>query len=422
MRRLFILFIMIAGTGVPVLAADNGPHFSKRASVSAHRKKVRGVAFSPDGQLFVSAADDHTVILWQVANGTLKRAIDPRLGHTAVVFARDGKTLFIARGSGRTTLDVFDIQTRKTIRTIQAGHAVESVSVSPDGRRVATGAFLDRHLKLWDVNTGKLIRAFTTPIRPGPGAVIGINRPMGYTAFSPDGKYIVGCSTSGSHLCIPTVWDAKTLEVRSRFVAHSNRAMSLAFSPDAKTLAMGMEGGRLHLWDVATVVDAWSKREKNQAHAQKVASLIKQLDDDRFENREAAQKQLTALGDAVGPALRKALGKSPSAEMRRRIKQILAKASAVEMLTALEPQVVLSDTQRGAVRSLSFTQDGRLLAAGSWQHKTEEGQLTVWDLKRPAEPIFNLQTTGIEALAFSPDGNTLATGMHDGSITLWDVK
>jgi WD40 repeat protein len=37
--------------------------------LSGHTDAVHGCAFSPDGRLALSASDDHTLRLWEVANG-----------------------------------------------------------------------------------------------------------------------------------------------------------------------------------------------------------------------------------------------------------------------------------------------------------------------------------------------------------------
>ena len=53
--------------------------------------------------------------------------------------------------------------------------------------------------------------------------------------------------------------------------------------------------------------------------------LIAQLDDDDFGQRQKAARELERLGQAAVPALRAALGRKPSPEVRRRIERLLAR-------------------------------------------------------------------------------------------------
>ena len=55
---------------------------------------VRSVAFSPDGKTLASGSADHSIILWDVGNGSQIKCLK---GHTSyvrsVAFSPDGKTL-----------------------------------------------------------------------------------------------------------------------------------------------------------------------------------------------------------------------------------------------------------------------------------------------------------------------------------------
>src|SRR5438045_1864942 len=58
-------------------------------------------------------------------------------------------------------------------------------------------------------------------------------------------------------------------------------------------------------------------------NAKQVAKWIAELDDDKFEARDNASKQLRALGRAVEGPLRKTLQKKPALEQHRRIEELL---------------------------------------------------------------------------------------------------
>ena len=69
-------------------------------------------------------------------------------------------------GSYDRTLKLWDLQTGDLIRSF-VGHteAICSVAVSPDNRHALSGS-VDRTLRLWDLSTGQLLHSFrSTPDR-----------------------------------------------------------------------------------------------------------------------------------------------------------------------------------------------------------------------------------------------------------------
>src|SRR6266481_1666328 len=70
-----------------------------------------------------------------------------------------------------------------------------------------------------------------------------------------------------------------------------------------------------------------------------------------------------------------------------------------------------------AVQALAFSPDGRTLATGSW-----DGALKLWDVESRALLWSGWQTKATICLAFAPDGGLLASGGHDATVRLWDAK
>src|SRR5262249_1172417 len=62
--------------------------------------------------------------------------------------------------------------------------------------------------------------------------------------------------------------------------------------------------------------------------AARLERLVRDLDDRAFKVREVASRELAALGDAAGPALRKALARPMSLEMGRRLEALVARLDA----------------------------------------------------------------------------------------------
>ena len=68
------------------------------------------------------------------------------------------------------------------------------------------------------------------------------------------------------------------------------------------------------------------------------------------------------------------------------------------------------------IRALAFNPDGRTLATGSW-----DGGIKVWDIESGALLWTSWYSDNIECLVFSPDGQTLASGGGDAVIQFWDA-
>ena len=135
---------------------------------------------------------------------------------------------------------------------------VYSVAFSADGRAIAAGCtgndFIGR-VVLWDAATRK--RLMEEPLAVEEGVVLSV-------AFSPDGKKIAagygieGFRTVGDERVLGgvVVWDVAS---RARLTEvplpmYEGDGLSLAFSPDGKTIAAGYGGGGIGggvmLWDV----------------------------------------------------------------------------------------------------------------------------------------------------------------------------
>ena len=70
-----------------------------------------------------------------------------------------------------------------------------------------------------------------------------------------------------------------------------------------------------------------------------------------------------------------------------------------------------------AVQALAFSPDEQVLATGSW-----DGTVKLWNLESGALLWMGRHTSSIQRLAFTPDGHTLASGGDDTTIRIWEVS
>ena len=96
-----------------------------------------------------------------------------------------------------------------------------------------------------------------------------------------------------------------------------------------------------------------------------MAALLDQFDDDRYETREEATRELARFGLRAEAALSKAMKESKSAEVRIRARRLRAQLQK-------DPQATI-EVQDGA-EFVAFAPDGKMIATGS-----KDGTVKLWD-------------------------------------------
>jgi hypothetical protein len=225
--------VQLAPLARPISTVPSDPYRSRQASAEPGGY-VEAVAFSPDGRLLASGADDGMVTLSEVTGGA---CVGSLLGHLApvyaVAFSADGRLLASASEDG--TVKVWDVLSRECLATL-LGHEgpVYAVAFRPDGRVLASGS-ADRTIRLWEVATGECLGTL-----PGHGS------PVYSLAFSPDGLLLA----SGSADCTARLWEVSRGQCVRTLSGHSRLVFSVAFSPDGRLLATGSADHTVRLWEV----------------------------------------------------------------------------------------------------------------------------------------------------------------------------
>ena len=322
----------------------------------------------------------------------------------SVAFSPDGHRLAAAIAIPG-EVKVWDATIGQVILTLK-GHTgmVTSVAFSPDG--LLASASNDQTVKVWDVATGRLIHTLK-----------GHHGKVNSVAFSPDGRRLASASLDQT----VQLWNpAKGQETRT-LKGHTARVMSVGFSPNSRRLASASEDRTIKVWDIATGRVIRTLKGYSDPMGKIAFGLGGRLLTcmDRQGRVKTWDVETGKEDDRLGAAP-DALNVAVSPDRKRVASANLGESGTVLVQWNILPHPQVIHTLRGhsgVVNSVAYSPDGQRLASCS-----DDQTVKVWDTATGLETLTLTGHVGsVECVVFSPDGHLLASASEDGTVKVWDA-
>ncbi|KAG0164476.1 WD repeat-containing protein 1 [Apophysomyces sp. BC1034] len=346
----------------------NGVPFRYQKSIQDHTRFVNAVAFSPNGDFFVSAGADAKLFLYDGSTGDKIHELAAENGHTGNIF---------------------------------------SVSWSPDSTQLLTSS-ADRTAKIWDVSAKAVVNTFE--INSAADAVE--NQQVGNLW---QGDWTLSVSLSGEFNYL----DKNSGKVSRTVDGHSKAITALTVSSD-DTLFTGSYDGRVYAWNYGTEDDkTTAKRLGGESHINQVIDLLAKEDklysagmDDMIRTGSVKDKSFSGKITSSG-ALPRSLSASDN-------KVVVATVNDIQIYDAAFEKI-LQEQDLGFTPSVAAVDpSAEHVFVGGEDNKVRVYQLNDGKLSHLHDLSNNLGN--ITALAVHPTLPLIAVGDTVGKIFVYDYK
>jgi WD40 repeat protein len=367
----------------------------KIGELTGQAGRLMAMVISPDGTMLAAGGADEAIHLWDLpGQRELRRLEGHRSAVSALAFSPDSRRLASGGVDGTVRFwDLADPQTPPAPLT----NVLDAFAFSPDSRWLLTLG-TDSKARLWELPARRLVRTWDAPA-------------LGTVVFATDGDLVLAsCGSSnqppfvqriagtnlmpagttvpksiGNNLS-PSIVAPEDVTIPLSTAGSPGRVCSaLALSSDGKTAVTGYADGTMAAWDACSGAHRHNLEPHflHAGHSPAVGRLV-----------ISADNQIVAA----------------------------ARFGSVQIRTwSLSDGRNLGIGVGGIVYSVSMalSPDGRQVACGGMG---QGPNVNIWNTSlRTREMRLHGHLDHVTALAFAPDGRTLASSSVDGTVKLWNL-
>lgn len=386
--RLLVAFCIgwLAASDAVSAAPDKSPRPLEIVPQLGHSSWIESVSITPDGKHLLTASQDKTIKIWDMASGRLVRTLTSAVnGYDSVYATLDEQHVIasVGRGfaitpdglraiSGSEVIEIWlwNIETGQRVSNLGKNLPASEPSFEiPQECRPVPEQYADERskredeesIRLYDLTTGRQICSFNSSYLRGQTI-----------AISPDGKHFVSSTDFREKFKVRDLATGKVIR------AFTGSIDSAVFLRDGRRFATGGKDKIVRLWDIAS------------------GRMIRS-----FEGHSRAINAVTATPDG-------------------RYLLTGSKDKTIKLWNVESGQLLRTFSgHKRSVSALAVTPDGGQFISGSQDHTAKLWSLRTGQLVR----TFAGRAGMVNALHVTPDGRYLATARTwDSTIKLWDLE
>ncbi len=375
-----------------------------------HLERIEKITFNPDSKSIVSISSDNTIALWEVSTGLAvfeKNVAGDFVLFTDITFNSNGRILTLVSFDIETNVVQLDSASGMVLNQTRfdLGYSAGGFAISPNGETLAIGSW-DNTIQLWDVQSRQAIGS----------PLIGHSSMPFKLVFSTDSQYLLSKDINGFLI----LWDVvsgnrKDLPV----VVGANYSDDFAFSPDSKYIAYANTANEIALWDIS---ESKQLGVALKGHSSSVEKIVYSFDGRYISSYDSHNKMIlwdtltfqdvSQIPENANPVSDLLVGSD--------CKVYAAYANSLILWNMRGYLPVQQQLGSSKISNLAFSPNGEFLASVDFDDHIE-----LWNVKTgvPIWTVHSNQHKMIYSIAFNPGGDYLASSsLLDGSIMLWKIN